>query len=236
MRINIATLFPQMCETVVNTSIIGRAVSSGKVDIRLYNIRDWSKSRYKHVDDTPYGGGPGMVIQAQPVYDCCKAIESDCGGSTFFIFTSAAGQVFSQQTAIDLSLKDSITIVCGHYEGIDQRVIDELRDMELSIGDYVLTGGELPALVITDAVCRMLPGVLKSEEGYTEESYFNGLLEYAQYTKPYEWRGRTVPEVLISGDHRNVKKFRMEDSLERTRNRRPDLFEKAVKNCGTDKK
>ena len=230
MRINIATLFPEMCEAVINTSIIGRAKAAGKVDIRTYNIRDWATNKHKHVDDSPYGGGPGMVIQAQPVYDCCKAIEADCGGSTFFIFTSAAGGVFNQKTAIDLSEKDSITIVCGHYEGIDQRVIDELSDMELSIGDYVLTGGELPALVIADAVCRMLPGVLKSEEGFTEESHFNGLLEYAQYTRPYEWHGRTVPDVLISGHARNIKKYRDEDSLQRTKERRPDLLDKIDEN------
>lgn len=226
MRINIATLFPEMCEAVVNTSIIGRAKNAGKVDIRTYNIRDYSTNKHRHVDDTPYGGGHGMVMQAQPVYDCCKGIEQDCGRKNFIIFTTAAGKVFNQQMAKELAEMENITIVCGHYEGMDERVIEELADMEISIGDYVLTGGELPALVITDAVCRMLPGVLKSEEGFTQESHYDGLLEHAQYTRPYEWMGRKVPEVLISGHEKNIKEYRKQDSLKRTKEKRPDLYDK----------
>lgn len=226
MRINIATLFPEMCDTVLNTSIIGRAKNAGKVDIRTYNIRDYSTNKHRHVDDTPYGGGHGMVMQAQPVYDCCKAIERDCGRKNFIIFTTAAGKVFNQQMAKELSQMENITIVCGHYEGMDERVIEELADMEISIGDYVLTGGELPALVITDAVCRMLPGVLKSEEGFTQESHYDGLLEHAQYTRPYEWMGRKVPDVLISGHEKNIKEYRKRDSLKRTKEKRPDLYDK----------
>lgn len=226
MRINIATLFPEMCDTVLNTSIIGRAKNAGKVDIRTYNIRDYSTNKHRHVDDTPYGGGHGMVMQAQPVYDCCKAIERDCGRKNFIIFTTAAGKVFNQQMAKELSQMENITIVCGHYEGMDERVIEELADMEISIGDYVLTGGELPALVITDAVCRMLPGVLKSEEGFTQESHYGGLLEHAQYTRPYEWMGRKVPDVLISGHEKNIKEYRKQDSLKRTKEKRPDLYDK----------
>lgn len=226
MRINIATLFPEMCDAVVNTSIIGRAKNAGKVDIRTYNIRDYSTNKHRHVDDTPYGGGHGMVMQAQPVYDCCKAIEQDCGRKNFIIFTTAAGKVFDQQMAKELAKMENITIVCGHYEGMDERVIEELADMEISIGDYVLTGGELPALVITDAVCRMLPGVLKSEEGFTKESHYDGLLEHAQYTRPYEWMGRKVPEVLISGHEKNIKEYRKQDSLKRTKEKRPDLYDK----------
>ncbi len=226
MRINIATLFPEMCDTVLNTSIIGRAKNAGKVDIRTYNIRDYSTNKHRHVDDTPYGGGHGMVMQAQPVYDCCKAIERDCGRKNFIIFTTAAGKVFNQQMAKELSQMENITIVCGHYEGMDERVIEELADMEISIGDYVLTGGELPALVITDAVCRMLPGVLKSEEGFTQESHYDGLLEHAQYTRPYEWMGRKVPDVLISGHEKNIKEYRKQDSLKRTKEKRPDLYDK----------
>ena len=226
MRINIATLFPEMCDAVVNTSIIGRAKNAGKVDIRTYNIRDYSTNKHSHVDDTPYGGGHGMVMQAQPVYDCCKGIEQDCGRKNFIIFTTAAGKVFNQQMAKELAKMENITIVCGHYEGMDERVIEELADMEISIGDYVLTGGELPALVITDAVCRMLPGVLKSEEGFTQESHYDGLLEHAQYTRPYEWMGRKVPEVLISGHEKNIKEYRKQDSLKRTKEKRPDLYDK----------
>lgn len=226
MRINIATLFPEMCDTVLNTSIIGRAKNAGKVDIRTYNIRDYSTNKHRHVDDTPYGGGHGMVMQAQPVYDCCKAIERDCGRKNFIIFTTAAGKVFNQQMAKELSQMENITIVCGHYEGMDERVIEELADMEISVGDYVLTGGELPALVITDAVCRMLPGVLKSEEGFTQESHYDGLLEHAQYTRPYEWMGRKVPDVLISGHEKNIKEYRKQDSLKRTKEKRPDLYDK----------
>lgn len=226
MRINIATLFPEMCEEVINTSIIGRAKNAGKVEIKTYNIRDYTTNKHRNVDDSPYGGGPGMVMQAQPVYDCVKAIDTDSDSPAFVIFTTAAGRVFDQKLAIELSQKENITIVCGHYEGIDERVIEEIADMEISIGDFVLTGGELPALVITDAVCRMLPGVLKSSEGFTDESHFNGLLEHAQYTRPYEWRDRTVPEVLLSGHAKNIEDYRKNDSLNRTKSKRPDLYNK----------
>ena len=226
MKINIATLFPAMCENVLSTSIIGRARNSGKVEIKTYDIRDYTLDKHRNVDDTPFGGGPGMVMQAQPVYDCCKAIEEENGVKPFVIFTSRAGKPFTQELAKELARKEAITIVCGHYEGIDERVVEEIADMEISIGDYVRTGGELPALVITDAVCRMLPGVLASEEGFTDESHYSGLLEHAQYTKPREWRGRSVPEVLLSGHAKNIADFRKADSLKRTRLKRPDLYEK----------
>ena len=228
MKINIATLFPEMCETVVNTSIIGRAKAAGKIDVQVFNIRDYTENKHRNVDDTPYGGGHGMVMQTQPVYDCCKAIEAECSSKPFVIFTTAAGKVFDQQLAIELSKKENITIVCGHYEGIDERVIEEIADMEVSIGDFVLTGGELPALVITDAVCRMCEGVLKSSEGFMEESHYNGLLEHAQYTRPYEWKGRKVPDVLLSGHEKNIKEYRFNDSLQRTKEKRPDLYEKYI--------
>ena len=226
MKINIATLFPEMCQSVLNTSIIGRAKAAGKIQLETYNIRDYTLDKHRNVDDTPYGGGPGMVMQTQPVYDCCKAIEENCSSKPFVIFTTAAGQVFNQEIAIELSKKENITIVCGHYEGIDERVITELADMEISIGDYVLTGGELPALVITDAVCRMVPGVLKSEEGFTDESHFNGLLEHAQYTRPFDWHGMQVPAVLLSGHDKNIKEYRKNDSINRTKEKRPDLYKK----------
>jgi tRNA (guanine37-N1)-methyltransferase len=226
MKINIATLFPQMCESVLNTSIIGRARNAKIVEINTYNIRDYTEDRHNNVDDTPFGGGPGMVMQAQPIYDCCKAIDEINGEKSFIVFTSASGVVLNQDIIKKLSKEKSLTIVCGHYEGIDQRVIDEIGDMEISIGDYVLTGGELPALVITDAVCRMLPGVLKSKEGFTDESHYNGLLEHAQYTKPREWNNRAVPRVLLSGHAKNIEDFRLRDSLNRTKERRPDLYKK----------
>ena len=171
-----------------------------------------------------------MVMQTQPIYDCCKAIEEKCTSKPFVIFTTAAGKVFNQELAIELSKKENITIVCGHYEGIDERVIEEIGDMEVSIGDFVLTGGELPALVITDAVSRMCEGVLKSSEGFMEESHYNGLLEHAQYTRPYEWMGRKVPDVLLSGHEKNIKEFRFQDSLERTKAKRPDMYEEYIKN------
>ncbi len=232
MRINIATLFPEMCETVVNTSIIGRARAAGKIDVQIFNIRDYTENKHKNVDDTPYGGGHGMVMQTQPVYDCCKAIEADCTSKPFVVFTTAAGKVFDQQMAIELSQKENITIVCGHYEGIDERVIEEIADMEISIGDFVLTGGELPALVITDAVCRMCDGVLKSSEGFMQESHYNGLLEHAQYTRPYEWKGRKVPDVLLSGHEKNIKEYRFNDSLQRTKEKRFDLYQKYIQTNG----
>lgn len=230
MRINIATLFPQMCETVINTSIIGRAKAAGKIDVQVYNIRDYTLNKHKNVDDTPYGGGHGMVMQTQPIYDCCKAIENASSSKPFVIFTTAAGKVFNQDLAIELSKKENITIVCGHYEGMDERVIEEIADMEISIGDFVLTGGELPALVITDAVSRMCEGVLKSSEGFMEESHYNGLLEHAQYTRPYEWLGRKVPDVLLSGHEKNIKEYRFNDALERTKNKRPDMYKKYIEN------
>jgi len=230
VRINIATLFPEMCEAVINTSIIGRAKNAGKVEIKTFNIRDYTLNKHRNVDDTPYGGGHGMVMQAQPVYDCCRTIAEESSSKPFVIFTTAAGRVFDQNLARELAQKENITIVCGHYEGIDERIIEEIGDMEISIGDYVLTGGELPALVITDAVCRMLPGVLKSEEGFTEESHFNGLLEHAQYTRPYEWHGRKVPDVLLSGHEKNIKEYRKQDSINRTKAKRPDLYDRLFKN------
>lgn len=228
MKINIATLFPEMCEAVVNTSIIGRAKAAGKIDVEVFNIRDYTLNKHKNVDDTPYGGGHGMVMQTQPIYDCCKAIEEKSSSKPFVIFTTAAGKVFNQELAIELSKKENITIVCGHYEGMDERVIEEIADMEISIGDFVLTGGELPALVITDAVCRMCEGVLKRSEGFMEESHYNGLLEHAQYTRPYEWMGRKVPDVLLSGHEKNIKEYRFQDSLARTKAKRPDMYEKYI--------
>lgn len=230
MKINIATLFPEMCNAVLSTSIIGRAATAQRVELNVVNIRDYSENKHKKVDDTPYGGGHGMVMQTQPIYDCCKDIEAKSDGKPFVIFTTAAGRVFNQSLAIELSNMQEITIVCGHYEGIDQRVIDEIADMEISIGDVILTGGELPALVITDAVCRMLEGVLKTQEGFERESHYDILLEHAQYTRPYEWRGREVPFVLTNGNEKLINEYRHNDAVERTKRYRPDLYEKYIEN------
>lgn len=226
MRIDIMTLFPEMCERVLDESIIGRSRAAGLVEINCVNIRDYSTDKHRRVDDTTYGGGTGMIMQCQPIYDCFCDIEEKIGERPYFIYMSPQGKTLDQQRIKSLAQKKNITILCGHYEGVDERVIEELVDEEISIGDYVLTGGELPALVLADSITRMLPGVLASDEAFEEESHYNGLLEYPQYTRPYEWHGKTVPDVLITGHHANITEWRREQSLERTMDRRPDLLEK----------
>ena len=226
MRIDIATLFPEMCEAVLSESIIGRARRKGSIEMYCHNIRDYTLDKQKRVDDYPYSGGHGMILQAQPIYLCCKAIEAQQQVKPHVAFLTAGGKTFTQQRARELAQLPSLTLVCGHYEGIDERVIEALADEEISIGDYVLTGGELAALVVADSVCRLCPGVLSSPEGYEEESHYSGLLEYPQYSRPEEWNGRRVPEILLSGHHANIAKWRHEQALERTRTRRPDLYEK----------
>ena len=225
MRIDILTLFPEMCERVLNESIIGRARRSGKVEIVCTNIRDFSGNKHNKVDDTPYGGGMGMVMAADPIYNCYKSLYGENEEKPHLIYMSPKGETFTQKKAVELSKKDRIVLLCGHYEGIDQRVIDEIVDEEISVGDYVLTGGELPALIVTDAVCRMIPGVLPEEVCFTEESHFNGLLEYPQYTRPEVWHEKAVPEVLLSGHHLNISKWREEKSLEVTKKMRPYMLE-----------
>lgn len=225
MRIDILTLFPEMCENVLKESIIGRALKSGAVDIRCHNIRDFAGNKHNRVDDTPYGGGMGMIMQANPIYDCYNSVlEGD--EHVHLIYMSPKGNTLTQKRAEELSKLDRFVILCGHYEGVDQRVIDEIVDEELSIGDYVLTGGELPALVLADTVSRMVKGVLPEDICFEEESHFSGLLEHPQYTKPYEWHGMTVPEVLMSGHHKNISEWKRIQSLIETKKRRPDLFEK----------
>lgn len=230
MRIDIATLFPEMCERVMSESIIGRARQRGYIEINCHQIRDYTTNRQKQVDDYPYGGGQGMVMQAQPIHDCCadiiRQVEQSGHERPHIIFMTAAGSTLTEEKCKELAKKDSILLVCGHYEGIDERVIEELADEEISIGDYVLTGGELAALVVADSVSRLCPGVLACPEGYEEESHYSGLLEYPQYSRPEEWNGRRVPEILLSGHHANIAKWRHEQSLERTKERRPDLYEK----------
>ena len=224
MRIDIATLFPEMCEAVLGESIVGRARKAGKIEIHCHQIRDYSTDKHRRVDDTPYGGGMGMVMQAEPIYRCFLAVTESFAEKPHTIYMSPKGKVFTQQRAIELSKMPNLFIICGHYEGVDQRVIDKIVDEEISIGDYVLTGGELPAMAVTDAVARMCGGVLASEECFREESHFSGLLEYPHYTRPEVWEGERVPEVLLTGHHKNIETFRHEEAMKITQERRPDLF------------
>ena len=227
MRIDILTLFPEMCYAYLSESIIGRAREAGKVKIECTDIREYTEDKHRRVDDTPYGGGMGMIMQAQPVFDCFKALCEKLGKAPHLIYMTPQGKTLTQERVKELSRLDNIALLCGHYEGIDERVIEELKPEEISVGDYVLTGGELPALILADAVSRLLPGVLSDDECFEEESHFSSLLEYPQYTRPYEWHEKIVPEILISGHHENIKKWRRRQSLERTAKRRPDMLEKA---------
>lgn len=237
MKIEIATLFPEMCEAVLSESIIGRARKKGIIDISCRNIRKYTNNKHRRVDDIPYGGGMGMVMQAEPIYNCYLAVCDELGQKPHTIYMSPKGKVFNQAKAIELSSYENILIICGHYEGVDQRILDYIVDEEISVGDYVLTGGEMPALIVTDAVSRMCSGVLSDELCYTEESHFNGLLEYPQYTRPEVWNGQKVPEVLLSGHHKNIETYRFQKSLEITRELRPDMYEKYIKeHCVVKKK
>lgn len=224
MRIDILTLFPEMCEAVLSESIVGRARREGLVDIRTRQIRDYTDDKHGRVDDAPYGGGMGMIMQPQPIYDCFQSLCDELGTRPKLIYLSPQGQVLTQEKVKQLAQEPNLALLCGHYEGVDERLLKEIVDEELSIGDYVLTGGELPALVLADALARMQPGVLSDDVCFTEESHFSGLLEYPQYTRPPEWRGRAVPDVLLSGHHANIDAWRAAQSLQRTAERRPDLF------------
>lgn len=227
MRIDIMTLFPDMCNAVLSESIIGRARQAGKVEINCVDIRNYTLDKHRRVDDKPYGGGMGMIMTPQPIYDCYKAICKDMGAKPHLIYLTPQGKTLTQQRVKELSKLDNLVFLCGHYEGIDERVIEELNPEEISVGDYVLTGGELPALILADSVSRMLPGVLSDDECFEEESHFNSLLEYPQYTHPSSWNGREVPEILLSGHHAKVDEWRRQKSLERTYRRRPDMLERA---------
>lgn len=230
MRIDIATLFPEMCEAVLGESIIGRARKKGAFELFCHQIRDYTLDKHRRVDDIPYGGGMGMVMQCEPIYNCYKAVCEQIGTKPHTIYMSPKGSVLTQKKAVELSKMDNILIICGHYEGVDQRVLDKVVDEEISIGDYVLTGGELPAMVLVDTVARMCEGVLASEECYTDESIYSGLLEYPQYTRPEIWEGEAVPPVLLSGHHKNIAEWRQQQSLELTKNRRPDLYNDYIMN------
>lgn len=228
MRIEIATLFPEMCETVLSESIIGRARKKGCIEISCRNIRDYTNDKHRRVDDIPYGGGMGMVMQADPIFNCYNAVCDELGEKPHTIYMSPKGKVFTQAKAIELMSYENILMICGHYEGVDQRILDLIVDEEISVGDYVLTGGELPAIVVADAVSRMCEGVLSDEACYKDESHFNGLLEYPQYTRPEEWHGMKVPEVLLSGHHKKIEDYRLSESIRVTKERRPDMYEKYI--------
>ncbi len=229
-----ATLFPQMCESYLNESIVGRARNKGAFEVFCHNIRDYTKDKHKRVDDTPYSERQGMLMQAEPIYNCfCEVTKNR--EKPYTIYMSPKGKTLTQKKSLELSEKKSIFIICGHYEGVDQRVIEKICDEEISIGDYVLTGGELPALVLIDSVVRMLDGVLSRAVCFEDESHFAGLLEYPQYTRPEVWQGERVPEVLLSGHHANILKWRREKSLEETLKKRPELF-KNVKLTDNDVK
>ncbi len=231
MRFDIMTLFPDLVNTVLGESIIGRAQKSGAIEVHTHQIRDYSEDKHRRVDDTPYGGGKGMLMAAPPVYNCFQGVlrkqaEDGFTGTRRVIFLSPAGKVLTQKKAEELAGYDNLVLLCGHYEGIDCRVIDEIVDEELSIGDYVLTGGEIPACILVDAVARLCDGVLADPECYEKESISSGLLEYPQYTRPYEWHGVTVPDVLISGHHANIEAWRVQKATEKTERVRPDLLQK----------
>ena len=229
MRIDIITLFPEMFDAVLSESIIGRAQKNGVIEIVCHQLRDYAFDRHKRVDDTPYGGGVGMLMKAEPIALCFEDICRQAGKKPYFVYMSPQGKTLEQSRLKELAEIENICILCGHYEGVDQR-IDTFIDEEISIGDYVLTGGELPAMVFTDALSRMVPGVLSSDECFTEESHFNSLLEYPQYTKPSSWRGIDVPDILLSGHHANIDAWRREKSVEVTREKRPELYEKYIVN------
>ncbi|NMB96892.1 MAG: tRNA (guanosine(37)-N1)-methyltransferase TrmD [Clostridiaceae bacterium] len=225
MIFDVLTLFPEMINAVLNQSIIGRAQVKGIITINTINIRDFSRNKHRKVDDYPYGGGTGMVMMAQPIYDAYLSIVKNIDYKPHVIYMSPQGKVLTQDVVKSLTELNHIIILCGHYEGVDERVINKIVDEEISIGDYVLTGGELPAMVLIDSISRCIPGVLTSGESYAEESHYNGLLEHPQYTRPYDFMGMKVPDVLISGHHANINRWRRQQSLLRTYLKRADLLE-----------
>lgn len=225
MRIDILTLFPEMFSSVLESSIFGRAIKAGIFDIHLHNIRDYTTDKHRHTDDYPFGGGAGMVMTPQPLFDCFDAVLAGREQKPRCVYMSPQGKTLTHEKAAELSELEELVILCGRYEGIDQRVLDVYVDEEISIGDYVLTGGELPAMVLMDCLSRFIPGVLGKSESFQDESFANGLLEYPHYTRPAEFRGLRVPEVLLSGNHAEIEKWRMEKSIEKTKAVRPDLAE-----------
>lgn len=229
MIFDVLTLFPQSIDHFLMESIIGRAREKGLLSIRTHNIRDFSKNKHQKVDDYPYGGGTGMVMAPQPIYDAWLHVTKGLSYKPKTIYMSPQGRVLNQDIARELLGTGHIVILCGHYEGVDERILEEIVDDEISIGDYVLTGGEIPAMTLIDCISRMVPGVLPSEEAFSQESHFDGLLEYPQYTRPAEYLGKKVPDILLSGHHIKIEKWRFNKKLERTQDRRPDLYEKFLR-------
>lgn len=227
MKFHVMTLFPELIENVLGESIIGRAQKDGLISLETYNIRDYSTDKHRKTDDTPFGGGCGMVMTCQPIFDCFADLKSKISedSKTRVIYMSPKGRIFNHSIAKELSEYDDLVFLCGHYEGVDQRVIDNLVDEEISIGDYIVTGGEVPACIVIDAVSRLIDGVLAERASYEDESVASGILEYPQYTKPRDFRGMTAPEVLLSGDHKKIARWRLEKAVEITRERRPELLE-----------
>lgn len=236
MRIDILTLFPDTVGDVLSESILGRAQERSYIEIAAHQIRDYTDNKQNQVDDYPYGGGRGAIMQAEPLYRCWNAVKDMAAEPVHTIYMSPCGKTFTQADAIRLSKLPRLVLVCGHYEGIDQRFIDQCVDEEISLGDFVLTGGEIAAMAVTDAVCRMVPGVLADPECFEDESHYNGLLEYPQFSRPAVWRGREVPEILLSGNHAAVEKWRRKQSLLRTKARRPDMYEKLDLSSKQDQK
>ncbi len=229
MKFHVLTLFPEMFDGVLHDSMLGRAEKRNVLEFNMINIRDFAVNKHKRVDDYPYGGGRGMVMQAEPIYNAYCDVCSKLSQRPHVVYMSPKGTVLTQAKAAELSCHSDLVILCGHYEGVDQRIIDEIVDEEISIGDYVLTGGEIPAMVLIDSISRMLEGVLSNEDSFTDESHYGGLLEYPHYTRPPVFNGREVPEVLLSGNHALISKWRMEKALEETAKKRPDMLEKYQK-------
>lgn len=223
MRVDILSLFPEFFSVFTDWSIIGRAIKDNKVIVNNVNIRDFSNNKHKKVDDYPFGGGSGMLMKPEPIYEAINSVKSQ---NSRIIYLSPQGKKFNQELAKELSREEHLVLLCGHYEGIDNRIIENYIDEEISIGDFVLTGAEIPAMLILDAVIRLLPGVLRSEESYIDDSHYNGLLEYPQYTRPRVFNGYSVPDILLSGNHKNIKNWREKQSLKTTLEKRPDLLEK----------
>lgn len=227
MNYHVLTLFPEMIEQGLNTSILGKALDKDLITLEAINIRDYTTNKHHKVDDYPYGGGAGMVMQAQPIYDAYKAVEEKIGYKPRVIYLTPQGKVFNQPMAQEFAKEQDLVFLCGHYEGVDERVLEEIVTDEVSIGDYVLTGGELPAMVMIDAISRMISDVLHNDESAEFDSFHDNLLEYPQYSRPEVWNGKQVPPILLSGHHANVEKWRREQSLIRTAQRRPDLLAEA---------
>jgi tRNA (guanine37-N1)-methyltransferase len=227
MKFTVMTLFPEMIIDGLHTSILGKAIDKKIIELSAVNIRDYTLDKHRHVDDYPYGGGAGMVMSAEPIYRCFKSITGDNPSKKRVVYLTPQGRTFNQSMAKEFAKEDEIIFLCGHYEGVDERILEEIVTDNVSIGDYVLSGGELPVMVMIDAISRMVPGVLTNEESGESESFEGNLLEYPQYTRPTVWNGKEVPEVLLSGHHANIEKWRREQSLKRTLENRPDLLEKA---------